>query len=391
MIPKLLNQITAADIRALIGTAYEGKTYEFKRQIPGKTADDITKLVRAVSSFANTLGGDLLIGIDAKQGLASAITGLASDVLDETKLRLSQLVADHIEPRLPRIDFHTIDCGAEGHVMVIRVQRSWLAPHRVKTNNIFYGRNAAGNYPLDVGELRTAFTLSSTAAERIRAFRTERLIKITAGQTPLPMASIPAIVIHVIPFSPFADGRTLDIVATIANGHVMPLPPGRFGHPNNYGMNLDGLFTYTNDIDKPAHGYAQVFRSGAIEGVSALALDDKDAPWLPGPTFENMIVEAARNYLMLLNDIELPPPVFVLISIVGARGCNLRRRTEFGGGYYIAGPLKEDTIALPEVMIESYPANVPTALKITFNTIWNAFGFAKSEMYDGQGKWIGIA
>jgi hypothetical protein len=52
----------------------------------------------------------------------------------------------------------------------------------VSKNYKFYGRNSAGKYPPDVGELRTAFTLSETVAERIRNFRVDRIARLALGQ-----------------------------------------------------------------------------------------------------------------------------------------------------------------------------------------------------------------
>jgi Putative DNA-binding domain len=390
MIPKPLQQITRIDLQALIDTVREGKTVEFKRAMPAKTNEEVVKFLRAVSSLANTAGGDLLIGIEAKQGVAKAISGISGDALDDMKLRLSQILASQLEPRLPRVEFQSVECGGDRHVLIIRVQRSWLAPHRIKNDNTFYGRNSAGNYPLDVGELRTAFTLSDSVADRIRRFRADRLIKIVAGETPLPMRSTPAMVIHVVPFSTFAEGRSLDIVQSIASGHVMPLPPGRIGYPNDYRTNLEGLLMFPSATDEAAHGYSQVFRTGAVEGVDTLPLDEtRGSPYLLGPIFENDIVATLRNWLLFLSDIDLPPPHFIFLSFCGMRGCHLRTGTVTGPGYKIVGPLQDDTIALPEVMIDADPADVPAAMRLTFNTIWNAFGFAKSDKYNAQGAWIG--
>lgn len=274
--------------------------------------------------------------------------------------------------------------GAEGRGFVFR--NAWI-----KKDNTFYGRNSAGNYPLDVSELRAVFTLSDTVAERIRKFRADRLIKIAAGETPLRMHSAPAMVVHVVPPSTFADGRSLDVVAAIANGHVMPLPPGRQSHPNNYMPNLDGLITCTNQPNESAHAYAQVFRTGAIEGVDALPLDDAGKPYLAGPVLENTIVATLRNYLLFLKDINIPAPIFIFLSFCGVRGCHLRQRAESGFGYDNAGPLRDNTIILPEVMIDTDPADVAAAMRLTFNTIWNAFGFARSDKYNAGGEWIGGA
>ena len=129
------------------------------------------------------------------------------------------------------------------------------------------------------------------------------MIKITAGETPLPLHQGAAMIIHVVPFSTFAAGRTIDIVQAVATGHVMALPPGRIGHGNNYAANLDGLVTFSSQPGETAHAYAQLFRSGAVEGVTLLSRDEqRRIPYLAGPVFENTIISAIRHYLMFVKE-----------------------------------------------------------------------------------------
>jgi len=390
MITKSLDKIRAADLALLVGVASEGKTLEFKREMPARTNDEKIKFLAAVSSLANTAGGDLIIGIEAPDGVASAIPGIEFNNVDAEKLRLEQLLASLIEPRLPHTDMHPIDVGNSRHVLIVRVPRSWIGPHRVTLNDKFYGRNSAGKYPLDVSELRVAIALSETAAERIRAFRSDRLVKIAAHQTPIVMRPGARMIIHIVPVSTFSAGRTLDIVQEMGGGHVMPLPPGRIGHSNDYMPNLDGLVTFTSPKDQPAGGYAQVFRSGAVEGVDVLHIDDNTkGPYLVGSTFESTVVSALKNYLAFTNSLGLGYPVVMFVSFTGMAGCCLRTATEFGTGYYNAGPITEDVIALPEISIESDSQELTAALRPLFNQIWNAFGFMGSAMYDQAGKWRG--
>lgn len=66
-------------------------------------------------------------------------------------------------------------------------------------------------YSLDVNELRAAFTLSSTATEKIRSFRTNRIIALTNGETPILFIGSPKVIIHFIPLEAFAGGPTYDI------------------------------------------------------------------------------------------------------------------------------------------------------------------------------------
>jgi len=313
MIPKPAPEIDFADLNALLGTVYEGKTIEYKREMPARKPEEVIKLLAAVSSLANTAGGDLLIGIEE---LAHAIPGVAFDDLDAEKLRIEQLLASSIEPRIPRVEIEAVACANGRHVLVVRTHRSWIGPHRVTVNSKFYGRNSAGKYPLDVSELRSAFVLGETIAERIRNFRQGRLIKIDAGETPLlSMRPGAKMAIHVVPFSAFSGSQQhIDIGRAISQSHVMAMPPGRIGHPKDYTVNLDGFVTFTNPRDKPAGGYAQIFRTGAIEGVAVLSTDGTTAtPYISGPVFEYTIVSATKNYLSFMHSIGIAPPIVVFV------------------------------------------------------------------------------
>ena len=70
MIRKPIDQIGTADLQALVADAVaESKTIEYKQEMPGGTREEKIKFLAAVSSFANTAGGDLLIGVPAQDGI----------------------------------------------------------------------------------------------------------------------------------------------------------------------------------------------------------------------------------------------------------------------------------------------------------------------------------
>ena len=66
-----------------------------------------------------------------------------------------------------------------------------------------HSRSSAGKYPMDVGEVRRAFVLSEGVADRIRAFRAERLSRVVAGETPVAIEGTSRVVLHVVPISAF--------------------------------------------------------------------------------------------------------------------------------------------------------------------------------------------
>lgn len=240
MIEKPINVITRADLQNLVGVAREDKTLEFKVELPGKAASDAVPFLAGVSSLANSAGGDFVLGIAAKDGLAESVPGVAILNIDAEKLRLEQMLSNGLEPRLPRLDIRAVPCAEKRYVLIIWISRSWVGPHRVRANDKFYGRNSGGKYPLDVGELRTAFVLSESVAERVRAFRTERLISIGAGETPVPLPDGGRAVLQVVPLAPFADRRSMDIVEQVAAGYTVPLPLEGPSGANQQDVNLDG-------------------------------------------------------------------------------------------------------------------------------------------------------
>jgi len=390
MIPKPLKEIRQADLESLIRIARESKTLEFKAELPHKAESDLVPFIAGVSSLANTAGGDFVVGVVARDGVAAAVPGMAIPNLDREKLRLEQALANGLEPRLPRIDIEAVDCGCGQYVLVVRVPRSWVGPHRVKANNCFYGRNSAGRYPLDVGEIRSAFLLSESVADRIRSFRAERLAQIVGDSTPVPLPPGGRAILHVVPFPPFAGRHDIDVVQAISTGTFTPLPLSGMSRANQVAVNLDGFVNYATDGRDNASSYVQLFRNGALEGVLVLERDERNnQAYIAGPALCRQIAFALRQYVDVLNAYDMGFPVFAFLSFTGMDGSTLRYNSGYGSGFSVAGPRPGALIVLPEIALEGIVTDAPTALKPMFNALWNAYGFLRCDMYDGQGNWRG--
>jgi predicted HTH transcriptional regulator len=186
MILKPIEHISRDDIyRLLESAAPETRTLEYKREIPGASDGDKVKFLKAVSGMANTDGGDVIYGIEAKDGIPTAITGFPQNQVDQTKLRLEGLLATCVEPRIPSVVLHTVTIDETNCVLIARIRRSWLAPHRITVNNHvhFYGRNSASTFQMDVSQLRNAFLVSDQHADQVRAFVVNRLLRIEQQRT----------------------------------------------------------------------------------------------------------------------------------------------------------------------------------------------------------------
>src|SRR3972149_8087710 len=203
MINRNIEEITKDDLLALINNeVLERKTLEYKKSLPGNSDSDKKEFLADITSFANASGGDLIFGMvqDSATGIPKVLEGMNVTNADEEKTRLDNLIRTGIQPRLPSVQIGTIPLENSKMAIIIRTQKSWISPHRVilGVHDKFYSRNSSGKYPLDVGELRIAFNLSETTTERIRNFRLDRISKILANETPVPLYDNPKIVLHLI-------------------------------------------------------------------------------------------------------------------------------------------------------------------------------------------------
>jgi predicted HTH transcriptional regulator len=143
MIPKALDDINAADIQSLIGSDIrEGRTLDDKQVLPGETGDEKREFLADVSSFANTSGGDIVFGMREEEGVAAEILGIAGTDLDAAILRMDSIIATGIQPRV-RHRIQPVRSALAGPVVIIRIERSSIGPHRVvfRGHDKFYARN----------------------------------------------------------------------------------------------------------------------------------------------------------------------------------------------------------------------------------------------------------
>jgi hypothetical protein len=270
---KPINQLTEADLQELIANGVaERRDIEYKRELPGTNDEAKKEFLGDVSSFSNTIGGQIIFGIEESEGLPVALPGFVEQDFDAVKQRLESLLQTGVAPRIPGIELSdriTMSCGTSA--LAIRIPRSWNGPHMVsfRGRSAFYGRTSAGKYQLDVEQLRSAFALSQSARDKIRDFRAGRIAQIVAGETPVKLVRIPAAVVHVLPLASFETDRRFgsrELEAAFAKGKTMPVYSEQAW---NFQFNFDGLAIYDFvSQQQEVASYLQVFRNGVIESVS---------------------------------------------------------------------------------------------------------------------------
>lgn len=390
MLPKNIDQINEEDLQTLvINSVLEGKTIEYKQSLLSNTDSSKKEFLADVSSFANASGGDLIYGITEEKdtGVPKAVEGLDIKNVDHEIRRLDSLIRDGIEPRIPSLFIRPIQLSNSKTVLVIRIFKSWISPHRVsfKGHDKFYSRSANGKYPLDVAELRVAFTLSETIVDKIRRFRENRISNIFANETPVPFYDSAKIVLHLIPIISFNPAQSYDVAKIALHPDKMrPISCGSW----SYRHNLDGFLTYSGGTAAKSHSYIQLFRNGIVEAVEgAILMPQNDELLIPSVAYERELIQSLPQYLSILKTLGVELPIFIFLTLVGVKGYLMivdRRRF---------WPFKTDTIdrdvlMLPEVVIESYDVNAKVVLRPCFDSIWNACGYPRSLNYNDDGEWI---
>ncbi len=386
-----LEQLGESDLQRLVDDAVrEGRTIDYKLLV-GLKDDAKKEFLKDVSSLANSAGGDLVIGVrEDPPGVPAELVGLPAASADQELQRLENLLRDAVEPRIPGVTMMPIPVHAGSEVvLVIRVPRSLAAPHVVTFGNHwrFYGRNSSGSYPLDVPEVRSAFSLSESRISRLREFRIDRLARIKAGETPLPMMEGAKVVLHLVPLDAIGAPPRFSVDDLRgALGQVLPLSTSMTTHRHN----LDGLLMYWRHAGEDLTGsYLQIHRTGIIEAVDASLLSplpERDDLLIPSTGLLNDLNDALTSYTsFLLGTLGVAPPLFVLVSLLDVEGYGLAVRQDLTLSKR-GVPIDRADLVLPEEIIEELPVQVDTILRPVLDGVWNAAGWERCLDYDETGS-----
>ena len=415
----LIDSITEEHLRSLIADQVtELRVIEYKRELPGRSDGDKKEFLADVCSFANTAGGDLIYGITESGGTPRDLVGVDAGNVDAEISRLENSIRDGIKPRIPGIQHQPVRLENGKHALVIRVPRSFSRPHVVTYKNHwkFYARSSNGKYQMDVGEVRRAFVLSESVADRIRAFRADRLGRVVSGETPIPIEGTSRVVLHVVPISAFDSPAwvvDLDIRRPPLSERVL-LPISivnatdteeeledevLWSYPSAFlpRYNFDGVLC-DSQLGEPGEGpegYVQLFRTGVIEAADNHAFIEEQSMsaingHINGYKLDEGLIKAVHRYFRLLRELGVEPPIFLLLSLVGVSGYQMLRGGVPRHYYSALRPVDRDDLVVPEVMVESLEQDLHSLQRLMrplLDAVWNAVGLPRSPHYDESGNW----
>ena len=228
-------------------------------------------------------------------------------------------------------------------------------------------------------------SLRADAAE----FQVKRLDLLAAGDAQTAVSSDKLVCVHVVPFDAIAEATTLDI-GRLDPECTFPAPIGSTGRDRLFNsFNIDGLLRSAAEPDNSTPGFLQLFRNGIIETVdSRMMVGRGRKDGLPGPSFCETLVTFLDGTCRLYEELQVRPPLSVLIALLGVKGSGLLiPAREFGDSACYSKVFNQNRIVLPPVQLVDLKADVRPLLRISLDALWQAVGEQTCSCYDVNGKW----
>lgn len=349
---KPLDQLTIEDLKQMVESDMkEDQYHEFKREMPHPDS-----FCAAISSLANTHGGDFFLGIDAPEGSRAVLNGIETVDADKELLRYMNILQNGVEPKLPQMKTKIFEIEENKFIFLFRISRSWIRPHRVIKSSKFYARKSNGKFEIDVYELRQMFAESGTFANKFKEFREERVLHHMLGSNDHPFT-----LIHLVPISCFENRFSLDL----SIGSRLELKTiGSYGGYNPR-VNFNGIYS----ADRYNESSVQIFRNGIIEGATKNLTVEQS---IPAVFVVQELIEFLKNQTNNYKIMGMDEPFYVSVSMFGVNG----HKFVLPANYILAGTriLNEDKLIFPEILIEDRDS-IEEKITPIFDALWNAFGF----------------
>lgn len=187
---KELADITIDDLNVLIKEKIsEDEFLEYKKTLSANKADDkwitgadsigekaVTNLAKEIIAFANTSGGYLILGM-AEEGRVKPFASKLNPIprIVELSEKLKHIFRNIIEPTLNNIQYHSIKTNENDGVLIIRIQKSYLSPHRSLNDKECYIRRNDSSEKMTMREIKDLTLLTIQSNDRIDKIFTERM------------------------------------------------------------------------------------------------------------------------------------------------------------------------------------------------------------------------
>ncbi|MBA3939589.1 MAG: hypothetical protein C0520_00100 [Sphingopyxis sp.] len=366
MIDRALDAITLSDIEDLVRfKRSEGRTLDFKATFPDAGHKGVRDFLADVTAFANSGGGDLVIGVtEDDNGDAAEVLGISRDNLDENLRRIEDQLRSCVDPRVPDFRIHRVDLPDGKVVLVLRVGASLIAPHRVTfdRSSRFYRRTNRANSDMSTAEIRQAFAASEDTPRKIRDLHRQALAAAEGADMPVRLRGEPAAILTIAPLSVLREARSLPV-----GRDDVVFPPRMTGAINTV-VGLDSVIVHSpvDDGSGAVRTFSINHRRGYIDHAWTIGHEKDGTTYVWQDNFVVKIEEAARSTLARLRAHGIEGPWIVMATLIRIKGARL-----FLGDHQLSEPAWQDPAFLGEIIDDRLDKD---ALKPFVDGFWRVFG-----------------
>jgi hypothetical protein len=401
MLPTRFEEISAEDVQRLVDLKIvEHRTLEYKEKLASGNREERAEFLSDISSFANASGGDIIFGIAEERSEDGKTTGIPGSInrLDMENpaiecARIEQMIESGIQPRIPLVRVRSIDIPDIGPIILIRVEKSWIAPHMVTFSNLsrFFSRNSStGKFQLDVQQIGAAFTLQRGLGEKLRNWKADRISKAIAESGPVPMQG-PKLLLQLV------SGASLASDDSLLPRRFDPQSWGRLADAMSLSGNIrryntDGYLIASENVRDGLRSYLQVFRDGSLEYGDSYAMDSHGGNHIASQLFEEKLGRTFKLALALLRQLGVTTPIFVTLCLLGVKGKTmaLPERLQRIAFSHESDAFDRDLIVCPDVLLDGdlQSTDVSDSMLPLVDSIWQAAGRESTPYKDDDGRWL---
>lgn len=301
----------------------ESEIIDYKRDCYGRKDNDKRELLKDVSSFANSRGGHIIIGVDESAGVPAEIIGINAKVNIDAEIQfMVQVINNGFDPAYTSVQVRTVVSDNGIRCLVMDIPRSSIAPHRIAFGKYhkFFVRDSNGKHEATMPELKNLFTIGELGRNRFRKFCRERVDTILDPDrdTTGIFTECGILTCHIVPQVCLLTDQLLDINSLYENNSLLLSPFGNTGSSPRY--NFDGFIMFSSSNCR-VNSYTQLFRHGVVEAVmgDVHQCTEEYGKTIVGIPLEEEFFKAFDKYLQAYAKINIPPPFIVQVALAGVR------------------------------------------------------------------------
>ena len=269
-----------------------------------------------VCSFANADGGDIIVGISEKNGLAASINPICIDNIDKFELDLRNTLLP-IQPVMPSVDFAFIRLGNGGYVVIVHIEKGILKPYLTiedQTVFRFFVRRGNRKESMSYSEISNYFLHAATFAAEVKRFRAERISELLEDNSGMFG------VVHVIPVT-FTNPVAFIPVCDLFKSGKLHLPEQLNLYARGRMLpNVDGVWFPSEDGLRDFQ-LLRLFNNGSVELKFDLYTKKyRDEEYLMSDEFIQSIEDVVEGTLEICKSLRRKLSVYICTSIIGCKG-----------------------------------------------------------------------